>query len=133
VATLTDQEFRSFLQTLGARIKQLRKEKKLRLRDIMIRTGYYDAQWRKYESGGSLNIVSLMKVALALDVSLSTLLDGLGQWPKMSVEEIQQAHTIQPKGKPPLEKKAIVTKKVLPSPGKTTRATTTSRKRRSNS
>lgn len=133
MATFTDQEYKSFLQTLGARIKQLRKEKKLRLIDIMIRTGYYDAQWRKYESGGSLNVGSLMKVAQALDVSLSTLLDGLGQWPKMSVEEIQQAHSIQPQKKSTCNKKAVEPKKVPASPAKTTRAGTAHRKRKTDS
>lgn len=66
------------------------------MRDIMISTGYYDAQWRKYESGGSLNVASLLKVALALNVSLSVLLDGLGQWPQLSVAEIQAQHRISP-------------------------------------
>lgn len=55
----------------------------------MIATGHYDAQWRKYEAGGSMNLQSLMKIALALDVSLSELFDGLGQWPKRSVAEIE--------------------------------------------
>ena len=87
---LDNLEFRAFLKTLGTRIRLLRKEKNILMRDIMITSGYYDAQWRKYESGGSLNVASLMKVALALDVSLIELLDGLGQWPKLSVHEIQQ-------------------------------------------
>ena len=133
MATFTDQEYRSFLQALGARIKQIRKEKNLRLIDIMIRTGYYDAQWRKYESGGSLNVGSLMKVALALDVSLTTLLDGLAEWPKMSVEEIQQANSIQPKKKSASDKKAIAPEKVLASPGKTTRVGIAHRKRKADS
>ena len=86
---LTEDEFKDFLKALGKRIKALRKDKKLNMRDIMISTGYHDAQWRKYEAGGSLNIMSLMKVALALEVSLVELLDGLGQWPLRSVSEIE--------------------------------------------
>ena len=85
---LTDDEFRAFLKALGARIKHLRKEKNIRLRDITVSTGYYDAQWRKYEAGGGLTVQSLLKIALALDVSLDTLFDGLGSWPKQSVDEI---------------------------------------------
>ena len=118
---------------MGARIKQIRKEKNLRLIDIMIRTGYYDAQWRKYESGGSLNVGSLMKVALALDVSLTTLLDGLAEWPKMSVEEIQQANSIQPKEKSAIKKKVAGTKKAVTSPGKTTGRDEPQRKSKSGS
>ena len=82
---LTDEEFQVFLKALGNRIKAVRKNKNLNMRDIMIATGHYDAQWRKYEAGGSMNLQSLMKIALALDVSLSELFDGLGQWPKRSV------------------------------------------------
>ena len=93
---LTEEVLKAFLGTLGRRIKQLRKEKKLLMRDIMVKTGYYDAQWRKYEAGGNLNIPSLMKVALALDVTLVELLDGLGHWPKVSVAEAQEQYGIEP-------------------------------------
>ena len=85
------------------------------MRDIMISTGYYDAQWRKYESGGSLNVASLMKIALALDVPLSELLDGLGQWPKLSVAEIQAKDAAK------LESLKVDTELIAakrPSPGK---------------
>ena len=70
---LTDDEFKGFLKTLGLRIRAIRKEKRLNMRHIMIVSGYYDAQWRKYESGGNMNLASLMQVALALDVSLKEL------------------------------------------------------------
>ena len=93
---LTNDELTSFLATLGRQIKRLRKEKGLLMRDIMLKTGYYDAQWRKYEAGGSLNIASLMKVALALDVTLVDLLDGLGEWPKLNVAEIERQYGIGP-------------------------------------
>lgn len=86
---LEDQEFKDFLKALGTRIRQLRKSKGLDMRDIMIASGYYDAQWRKYEAGGSMNLASLMRVAQALDVSLTELFDGLGQWPKLSVGDIE--------------------------------------------
>jgi transcriptional regulator with XRE-family HTH domain len=93
---LTEDVLKAFLGTLGRRIKQLRKEKKLLMRDIMVKTGYYDAQWRKYEAGGNLNIPSLMKVAVALDVTLIELLDGLGHWPRVSVPEIVKHYGIEP-------------------------------------
>lgn len=86
---LTEDEFKGFLKALGKRIRALRRDKKLNMRDIMISTGYYDAQWRKYEAGGSMNLMSLMKIALALEVSLADLLDGLGQWPLRTVAEIE--------------------------------------------
>ncbi len=66
------------------------------MRDIMISTGFYDTQWRKYEAGGGLNLRSLMKIAQALRVTLVELFDGLGQWPEFTVQEIQAKHSIRP-------------------------------------
>ena len=87
---LEDEEFRAFLKALGARIRTIRKGKNFDMRHIMITSGYYDAQWRKYETGGSLNLQSLLKIALTLEVPLNELFDGLGQWPTLSVEEIEK-------------------------------------------
>ena len=87
---LEDGEFRAFLKALGARIRTIRKSKNFDMRHIMITSGYYDAQWRKYETGGSLNLQSLLKIALTLEVPLNELFDGLGQWPTLSVEEIEK-------------------------------------------
>ena len=87
---LEDEEFRAFLKTLGARIRTIRKAKNFDMLHIMITSGYYDAQWRKYETGGSLNLQSLLKIALTLEVPLIELFDGLGQWPTLSVEEIER-------------------------------------------
>ena len=87
---LEDEEFRAFLKALGARIRTIRKSKNFDMRHIMITSGYYDAQWRKYETGGSLNLQSLLKIALTLEVPLNALFDGLGQWPTLSVEEIEK-------------------------------------------
>jgi hypothetical protein len=64
------------------------------MRHIMITSGYYDAQWRKYETGGSLNLQSLLKITLALEVPLTELFDGLGQWPTLSVEEIEKRRIV---------------------------------------
>jgi transcriptional regulator with XRE-family HTH domain len=87
---LEDEEFRAFLKALGARIRTIRKGKNFDMRHIMITSGYYDAQWRKYETGGSLNLQSLLKIALTLEVPLTELFDGLGQWPTLNVEEIEK-------------------------------------------
>lgn len=92
---LEDDEFRSFLRALGIRIRLLRKEKKINMREIGSQ-GFYESQWRKYETGGSVNLSSLMKIALALKVNLRDLLDGLAQWPDISVAEIQAQHSILP-------------------------------------
>lgn len=93
---LTDEEFKGFLKILGSRIRTIRKDKNLTMRDIMISSSYYDAQWRKYEGGGSLTLESLLKVALALDVSLAELFGDLEQWPRKSVGEIGGANGATP-------------------------------------
>jgi transcriptional regulator with XRE-family HTH domain len=98
---LTDDEFRCFLKALGTQIKTLRKHKNFNMRDMMIASGYYDAQWRKYESGGSMNLMSLMKVAMALDVSITELFAGLGEWPKRSVAEIESKRSKASHSDPP--------------------------------
>ncbi|MGI4829506.1 MAG: helix-turn-helix domain-containing protein [Janthinobacterium lividum] len=90
---LTEDEFKGFLKILGHRIRAIRKARNLNMRDIMISTGYYDAQWRKYECGGSMTLMSLLKIALALNVSLSELLGELDQWPLRSVAEISESET----------------------------------------
>ncbi|MGI4826770.1 MAG: helix-turn-helix domain-containing protein [Janthinobacterium lividum] len=88
---LTEDEFKGFLKVLGHRIRAIRKARNLNMRDIMISTGYYDAQWRKYECGGSMTLMSLLKIAMALDIPLSELLGELGQWPLRSVAEISDS------------------------------------------
>lgn len=88
---LTNDEFTAFLKILGRRIRATRKSKNISMRDIMISSGYYDAQWRKYELGGSMTLETLMKVALALDAPLSELFGELEQWPLKSVAEISES------------------------------------------
>ncbi len=73
----TDAEYSAFLKMLGARIKQLRKERKLSLRDVVVKHGYQDSQWRSYESGGSLNVRSLLRIAEVLRVPLAELVMDL--------------------------------------------------------
>lgn len=112
---LTEDEFKCFLKALGKRIRALRRDKKLNMRDIMIASGYYDAQWRKYEAGGSMNLMSLMKVALALDVSLVSLLDGLGQWPMRSVAEIEAVAELKNNPPPDSSEDLETGRKAVPS------------------
>ena len=37
----------------------------------MISSGYYDAQWRKYENGGTMSLCSLIRVCIALETTPS--------------------------------------------------------------
>jgi transcriptional regulator with XRE-family HTH domain len=98
-------EYEQFLKTLGGRIKQLRKERGLSLRDMVLQHGYNDSQWRKYERGGSINLQSLLKVAKVFGISLSRLLDGLGEYPAVSIAAIEQKHPPRKRAHVPAKKK----------------------------
>jgi transcriptional regulator with XRE-family HTH domain len=93
-------EYDKFLKTLGGRIKELRKERGLSLRDMVLQHGYNDSQWRKYERGGSINLQSLLKVARVFGISLSRLLDGLGEYPEKTIAQIQKTEASERDGAP---------------------------------
>jgi hypothetical protein len=76
-SSLMDEEYKKYLVSLGARIRARRKECNLKMRDIMIAAGYYDAQWRKYETGGPMNLASLLKIASVSQTTPSVLLEGI--------------------------------------------------------
>ncbi len=99
-----DPEYQEFLKTLGSRIRQLRHERGFSLRDMVIQHGYNDSQWRRYERGGSMNLQSVLKIAKTFGVSLSKFLDGLGEFPEVSVTDIQKkraAKQVNSKSKKP--------------------------------
>jgi transcriptional regulator with XRE-family HTH domain len=84
-----DQDYAEFLKLLGMRIKQMRRERGLSLRDMVVKHNYHDSQWRKYERGGPINVPSLLKIAKAFGTSLSTLLEGLGEYPTACGGEVK--------------------------------------------
>ena len=77
-ATIED-EYPELLRALGKRIRKLRKERGLTLRQMEIISGYRDFDWRRLERTGAGNMALLLKVAHAFEISLSTLLKGLEQ------------------------------------------------------
>lgn len=77
-------DYDEFLMALGRRIKQFRKERGLSLRDMVVTYGYHDSQWRRFERGGAANLNSLLRIAVAFNTPLSTLLEGLGPAPSQT-------------------------------------------------
>ena len=73
-----DSESADYLKLLGERIRKVRVERGLSVRDMVRQHDYHDAQWRRFEKGASLTVPSLFRIAKALGVSLSILLDGIG-------------------------------------------------------
>ena len=104
VRRLVDGELKEYLTALGARMKARRKECKLNMRDIMIATGMYDTQWRKYESGGGAPTLStLLKIAMALQMTPSALLEGLPLPAWSEVPVVLRTSQEQPRGPEPSE------------------------------
>ncbi len=83
-----EQDYQAFLKALAKRIKKLRNERGLTLRDMVIKHGYHDSQWRRMEREGVGGVQSLLKIAVVFDISLSTLFDELGSYPQRSLAEI---------------------------------------------
>jgi len=88
-----DDDYKRFLKVLGARIKTLRKERGLSLRDMVIHHGYHDSQWRKYESGGGLTVQSMLRIAKVFKLSICELLRGLDQFPSLGEVEPKKKAT----------------------------------------
>jgi len=84
-----NQQYEEFRLALGARIKQLRKERGWSLSRMVLDHGYADTQWRRYERTGALTIESLLRIATIFELSLSKLLNGLAEFPAKSVAEIE--------------------------------------------
>jgi hypothetical protein len=75
------------LEELGARIKKLRKERGLTLRDMVVQHGFHLTHWQAFERGKrGMALPSLLRIAEVLDVTLCDLLDGLGEAPKPPAE-----------------------------------------------
>jgi transcriptional regulator with XRE-family HTH domain len=72
-------DYERFLVELGARVKQLRKERKLSHRRMVTDFGFHLGQLAKIESGGSVSAQTLLKLCAAFDLKLEDLVRGLGQ------------------------------------------------------
>ena len=67
------------LEQLGARIKQLRKDRGWTLRDMVVQHDFHLTHWQAFEKGNrGMSLPSLLRVASVFDVSPSKLLEGLG-------------------------------------------------------
>ena len=85
-----DEDYEEFLKALAKQIKKMRNERGLTLRDMVVVHGYHDSQWRRMEREGAGGVQSLLRIAKAFSISLSVLLDGLGEYPDESLAEIER-------------------------------------------
>ena len=63
-----DAEYDALLKELGQRIKQMRKARGWSQRDMVVKHGYNDSQWRKYERGGGITLHSLVRLSKTFEV-----------------------------------------------------------------
>lgn len=96
-----DHDYDEFLQLLAQRVKTLRLERKLSLRDMVVVHGYHDSNYRRIEREGVGGIQSLMRLCKAFGVSLSELLDGLGDYNKAELKYLAKELTKHSKERRP--------------------------------
>ena len=59
---ITD-EYKAFLGHTAKRIKELRRQRGLTLRDMVVVHGYHDSNWRRMEREGVGRVQSLLRIA----------------------------------------------------------------------
>ena len=74
------EDYEQFLSQMAKRIKALRVERGLTLRDMVVVHGYHDSHWRRMEREGTGSVQSLLRIAKAFGLPLSVLTDGLGRY-----------------------------------------------------
>jgi transcriptional regulator with XRE-family HTH domain len=70
------EEYKAFLAHTAKRIKELRRERGLTLRDMVVVHGYHDSNWRRMEREGVGSVQGLLRIAKAFEVPLTTLTAG---------------------------------------------------------
>jgi transcriptional regulator with XRE-family HTH domain len=70
------EEYKAFLTHTAKRIKELRRERGLTLRDMVVVHGYHDSNWRRMEREGVGSVQSLLRIAKAFGVPLTTITTG---------------------------------------------------------
>ncbi len=68
----------SFLKDLGARLKQMRKDRGWTLRMMVVEHKFHVTHWQGFENGKAISVRSLLRVCEVFDVSLEDLVRGLG-------------------------------------------------------
>ncbi len=71
-------DYQQFRVALGQRIKQLRKERGLTHRALMIQYGFHQTQLSRIERGEGVSVPVLLRLAEALGTPVETLIANLG-------------------------------------------------------
>lgn len=79
------EDHEQFQKALAERLRTLRKERGFSLRDMTVRFGYAESQWKRVEREGVGTTQSLLRIAKAFQTTVGNLLDGLGEYPSARV------------------------------------------------
>jgi transcriptional regulator with XRE-family HTH domain len=77
-------DYKVFSAALGKRIKQLRKDKKITLRSLMLDHGFHLTQIQRIERGDGISIPTLLRLAEVFQEPVESLVSGLGLVPPES-------------------------------------------------
>ena len=67
-----------FLAELGRKLRQLRIDRGLTLRAMIIQHGFHLAQWQGFEKGKGISVPSLLRMCEVFDLTLEELVGGMG-------------------------------------------------------
>src|SRR5207248_2498918 len=71
-------DYKEFSAALGKRVKQLRKERGLTLRALIIQHGFHLTQIQRIEKGDGLSVPTLLRIAEVFQMPVEKLIAGLG-------------------------------------------------------
>jgi transcriptional regulator with XRE-family HTH domain len=87
--------YESFLKELGARLKQMRKDRGWTLRNMVVDHKFHITHWQSFENGKAISVPSLLKVCEVFDTSLEDLVRGLGSSaPDHAASSVKKAVTV---------------------------------------
>ena len=102
-------DYGEFSSALGKRVRQLRKEKGITLRALVVEYDFHLNQIQRIEKGSGISVPTLLRIAEVFQVPLEALVAGIGKTPG-------------PIANPPVKTPWTKTKRSLNKPGKRTKA-----------
>ena len=71
-------DYKEFSAALGKRVKQLRKERGLTLRALVVQHGFHLTQIQRIEKGDGVSVPTLLRIAEVFQIPVEELVEGLG-------------------------------------------------------
>ena len=71
-------DYKQFSAELGKRVRQLRKERGLTLRALVVQHGFHLTQIERIEKGDGISVPTLLRLAETFQIPIEKLIAGLG-------------------------------------------------------